>query len=213
LAPRWRLRPGRRAPRRFSGASVRAVSGPVLAGFGVFAGLRGSPGPAGVRRCDLRAAAGAVGRQGAVCPRLAAAGHRGEVPARSTPHQLVEAARAARSRGARRPLCPPACSRDSVGPAQAPQSRPEGAQAVLWRVCPRALPGPILARCGAFLASRRPSAADIDPECGAARPLGSGEASARQPRPLWSAAVRSARGGGGCRPARGRLSEALTGGG
>ena len=101
LAPRWRLRPGRRAPRHFSGASVPAVSGPVLAGFGRFrrparrtstpsgarrgpwaAALprRGSPGPVGARRGDLRAAPGAVGRQGAVCPRLAAGGPRGEVP-------------------------------------------------------------------------------------------------------------------------------------
>ena len=33
MAPRWRLRPGRRAPRRFSGASVRAVSGPDYGRF------------------------------------------------------------------------------------------------------------------------------------------------------------------------------------
>jgi hypothetical protein len=36
LAPRWRLRPGRRAPRRFSGASVRAVYKPILGVLGRF---------------------------------------------------------------------------------------------------------------------------------------------------------------------------------
>ena len=36
LALRWRLRPGWRARTRFFGASVRAVSGPVLARWGVF---------------------------------------------------------------------------------------------------------------------------------------------------------------------------------
>ena len=154
MAPRWRLRPGRRAPRRFSGASVRAVSGPVLAGFGRFrrparptstpsgarrgpwaAALprRGSPGPAGVRRGDLRAAAGAVGRQGAVCPRLAGGGPRGEVPARSTPRQPVEAARRPRAVPGRR-SDPPACSRDSVGPAQAPQTRLQMDMAFLEKV-------------------------------------------------------------------------------
>jgi hypothetical protein len=50
-----------------------------------------------VRRGDLRAAPGAVGRQGAVCPRLWGAGPRGEVLARSTPRQLLEAARSARA--------------------------------------------------------------------------------------------------------------------
>jgi hypothetical protein len=103
---------------RFSRASVRAVSGPILAGFGRFrrparrtstpSGARsgpwavalprrGNPGPAGVRRCDLRAAARDVGRHGAVCPRLADVGPRGEVWARSTPRPLVEAARRPRA--------------------------------------------------------------------------------------------------------------------
>ena len=85
---------------RSSGASVLAVSGPVLAGFGRFRRparrpalpRRGSPGPAGVRQGDLRAAPGAVGRQGAVCPMLAGVGPQWEVLARSTPRQLVEAA-------------------------------------------------------------------------------------------------------------------------
>jgi hypothetical protein len=36
LAPRWRLRPGRRTPRRFSGASVRAVYKPVFGVLGRF---------------------------------------------------------------------------------------------------------------------------------------------------------------------------------
>jgi hypothetical protein len=175
LAPRWRLRPGRRAPMRFSRAFVLAVSGPILAGFGRFwrparrtstpggawrgpwaAALprRGSPGPAGVRWCDLRAAAGPVGRQGGVCPRLAAGGPHGEVPTHSTPRHLVEATRSARAAPAGR-SDPLACSWDSVGPAQASQNRPEGAWAFLWGVCPRALTCPILACCGAFSASRR----------------------------------------------------------
>jgi hypothetical protein len=72
---------------------------------------RGSPGPVGARRCDLRAAAGAVGRQGAVCPRLAGAGPRGEVPVRSTPRQLVETARNARAVPGRRSDPPYARSR------------------------------------------------------------------------------------------------------
>ena len=108
---------------RFSGASVPSVSGPVLARFGRFrrparrtstpsgarrgpwaAALprRGSPGSTGVRRGDLRAAVGVVGRQGAACPRLAAGGPQGEVLARITPRQLVEAARRPRAVPGRR---------------------------------------------------------------------------------------------------------------
>ena len=123
MAPRWRLRPGRRAPRRFSGASVPAVSGPVLAGFGRFrrpprrtstpSGARrgpraaarprrGSPGPVGPRRCDLRAAPGAVGWQGAVCPRRWRAG--AGPGARFPPAARPAASPRPRAALARRPL-------------------------------------------------------------------------------------------------------------
>jgi len=142
---------------RFSGASIPAVSGPVSAGLAAFGGLRGghrpragharrcprtaarplrgSPGPARVRRCDLRAAVGAVGRQGAVCP---GAGERGlapgsEIPARSTPRHLAEAARSARALPAGR-SDPPVCSWDSVRPAQAPQIRLHMDRAFLKKV-------------------------------------------------------------------------------
>jgi hypothetical protein len=75
---------------------------------------------------------------------MAGAGPRGEVRAHSTPHQLVEAVRRPRAVPAGR-SDPPACSRDSVGPAHAPQTRPECARAFLWGICPRALLDPILA--------------------------------------------------------------------
>ena len=149
---------------------------------------RGSPGPTGARRGDLRAAPGAVGRQGAVCPRLAGAGPRGEVPARSTPRQLVEAARRARAVPGRR-SDPPACSRDSVGPAQAPQTRPEGARAFLRGVCPRAF-----LLCARFW----PTGAPFRPVGGLPRRTSTPSAARRGPR----AAARPRRGSPGLVGAR-----------
>jgi hypothetical protein len=71
---------------------------------------------------------------------------------------------------------------------------------------------PVGERCWARFAHFWPfsaaSAADIDPERGSARLLYGGAAPARQARPRWSAAGRSVRGGGGCRPAEGHMSEA-----
>jgi hypothetical protein len=95
LALRWRLRPGRRAPRRSFGHLSESVAGPVLPIFGRFgrplrrtstpsgnrrgpcaaAGpQRGKPGPVGVRWGDVCAAVGAVGRQRAICPRMVSGG-------------------------------------------------------------------------------------------------------------------------------------------
>jgi hypothetical protein len=71
LAPRWRLRPGRRAPTRFSRASVPAVSGPVLAGFGRFRrSARRTSTPSGVRRGPRAAALPRRGSPGPVGARV-----------------------------------------------------------------------------------------------------------------------------------------------
>jgi hypothetical protein len=125
------------------GRPLRRTSTPSGARRGPWAAARprrGRPGPVGGRRGDLCVAVGAVGRQRAICPRLVSGGPQGEVPAHSTPRQLVEAAVEA----ARRPRAvpagrsdPPACYRDQVGPALAPQTRPEGTQALLWGTCRR----------------------------------------------------------------------------
>jgi hypothetical protein len=69
----------------------------------------------------------------------------------------------------------------------------------------QSIAGPDCGLLRRLLASQWPFVADIDLEWGVAWPMGGGVATARQLRPLWSAVVRSARGSGGCRPARGRL--------
>ena len=76
------------------GRPMRRTSTPSGARRGPWAAARpwrGRPGPVGGRRGDLCVAVGAVGRQRAICPRLVSGGPQGEVPAHSTPRQLVEA--------------------------------------------------------------------------------------------------------------------------
>ena len=80
------------------------------------------------------------------------------------PHYVAPVVKAARRPRAvpAGPSNPPACYRDPVGPALAPQTRPEGTQALLWGTCRRALLGPFcpfLAVLGGLCGGHRPRAA------------------------------------------------------